>query len=195
MRLGSALAGSILIGVIVPCFLSWIATYGGESYTVVNGVAVDTTEFQWHFNELFMLMFLALLFCAPGAAILSSILYFIFRKIKAVELDSEGSAIKTGLIVGAFTSVLNFPGFFSYAVLERYPQVGLRIGLLFVVTGATCGAWTAWQTYREAHPERKFLPRFTMMTLLVFALGWGVLLMVFMPKPPVRPVDMTNSMP
>jgi len=60
--------------------------------------------------------------------------------------------------------------------------IALRIALLFVVTGATCGAWIAWQAYRERHPERGFFPRFSLRTLIVGAFSWGLLLAVYMPQ-------------
>lgn len=194
-RLGSALAGSVLFGVIIPCFLTWIALFGGANVSATNGLET-VSQFQWNVVELLVLIAFALLFCSPGAMVLSSILFFIFRKLKCVESESERELIQLGVISGALVSVLNFPGFAALFFLEQYPLAWLRIVLLFVITGATCGAWTAWQAYREAHPERGFLPRFTMITLLILAISWGLLLMVFMPreKPNVNPDPNANQM-
>src|SRR5258706_13413848 len=130
---------------------------------------------------MFQMIFAALIFCGPGIVIISTLLYFFFRTGSSVRREDEGTAIRVGMIWGVGISWLNFPALLVRVFLDEYPLSALRVITLFLVTGATCGGWVAWQAYREAHPERRWLPRFTMGTLLVLTLAWGLLLMLFMP--------------
>ena len=181
-RLLSAWAGALALGVLVPSVLTWMARSGTDYPIELIDDGTTTAKWEyWNVDSLFQLMFMALAFCGPGIVIITLILYVGFRKGRSVQQDDEGPAMRTGVICGAAISWLNFPALLVRIFLDQYPLATLRVIVLFLVTGATCGGWIAWQAYREAHPERRWFPRFTMGTLLVLTLSWGLLLMIFMP--------------
>jgi hypothetical protein len=80
------------------------------------------------------------------------------------------------MVLGVACAFLNLPGY----------AAGMYVGLprllaLFVVAGATCGLWIAWQAYRNIHPEAGCFPQYRLSTLLMLVIAWGVVLALFTP--------------
>jgi uncharacterized membrane protein YsdA (DUF1294 family) len=78
-------------------------------------------------------------------------------------------------------SFLNFPGYLGLLHLADDPYRLLRLCAVYIITGGVCGAWLAWQVFREQHPERGVIPRYSLRTLLLLVIAWGFLLWIFMP--------------
>ena len=175
-----ALAGALIIGVLLPCVFTWWHTHG--LYLGFKDVDNPAKAPELGLEPLLHLLLLAGLFCGPGALILGLILMAFQRQDAARLEDDEGNFIWRGAWAGVGLAYLNFPGYFSVFLFERgIEAAAFRTGTLFFVTGATCGAWISWQAYKESHPERGFLPRFSLRTLLLLTFGWGGLLWLFMP--------------
>ena len=171
------------MGVLVPCVLTWWHTHG-RAFDRVRMVEAEKADLanlpRWMVGDLVELLFFTIFYCGPGAVILAGILMAIQRKAALRLEDAEGNFIWKGTWFGAGMAYLNFPGYLSIFFFEREFAV-FRTGMLFFVTGATCGAWIAWQAYKERHPERGFLPGFSLRTLVLFSFGWGGLLWLFRP--------------
>lgn len=174
--------GVLIVGITVPCVLTWLHNHGGLLPLFPDSDSTPIAH-SWSAFDLLILEIIALIGCGPGALILTLLLFHLIRRSRQLENASERGIMLQGAVLGAVLAFLNFPGYLSS---EFYKDGGgsatvFRIGVLFAVTGATCGAWTAWQVYRATHPERGFFPRFSLSTLICAALAWGVLLIVFMP--------------
>ena len=176
-----AIGGVLVVGIFVPCLLTWLHAHGGL-FPFLDFPDSDVVRTPWNPTDLALLQLVALVGCGPGALLLTMGLFAAARKSPRLAEPRENEIMRLGALSGALLSFANFPGYLSgvFYSSETYLTI-LRIGLLFAVTGATCGAWIAWQAYRERHPERGFLPRFSLRTLIAGAFSWGLLLFVFMP--------------
>ena len=125
-------------------------------------------------------------------------------RLRALIMRRQATQVKAlgwGSLIGAGFSFLNLPVYFCagyVAIIEmgmhRMDRVVMgflgqepleyfsRAFVLFTFTGATCGAWVGWQAYKERHPKCGFFPRFSLRTLVLLAMGWGMLLALFMPE-------------
>jgi hypothetical protein len=180
-HLSWAFVGVLAVGVTVPCVLTWLHNYGG--LFPPSHAADSVSPRLWNVVDLLLLEGIALIGCGPGAVLLTLVLFHLMRKSRYLERATERDAMVLGAGAGAVMAFLNFPGYLSgvfYNDIDSDVTL-VRIAILFAITGATCGAWTAWQAYRARHPERKLFPRFSLGTLICWALAWGVLLTVFMP--------------
>ena len=93
-------------------------------------------------------------------------------------------SITSGALWGMGLAFLNFPGLCVLEFLydEHEPIVSvLRVALLYVVAGSTCGMWIGWQAWRGFRPSEGFLPRFTLRTMLMIVMLWGTVLVAFQP--------------
>lgn len=174
-----ATGGVLVVGIFVPCLLTWLHNHG--SLPFFHGEALDAAE-PWNLIDWIQLQACALLGCGPGALLLTALLFLMMRRSMRSGETSEKNAMRAGAFIGVAFSFANLPGYLSVNFYAGDPlSIALRIGMLFAVTGATCGAWIAWQVYRERHPDRGLFPRFSLRTLLVCAMAWGLLLALYMP--------------
>jgi hypothetical protein len=174
-----ALAGTLVLCVLVPCVLTWCRTQG---VPFEQGTFRDhPPTSSWSPLELFSLLFCTFFLCGPGALLLAYLMLLRLRRFAGMGESAERPAITRGALWGTLIGFLDFPGYLALIFFYNDPYGILRVAVLFAVTGATCGAWIAWQAYRERHPERGFLPRFSLRTLVVGVMAWGVLLGLFFP--------------
>ena len=165
-----AALGSVLIGVTLPSLL-----------TAMRLCLLDKYANERVLNFL-ILQALALLGCGPGAVMLALILMS-FLALKTPQWSVKRS-ITSGALWGVGLAFLNFPGLCVLAFLydEHEPIVSvLRVALLYVVAGSTCGMWIGWQAWRGFRPSEGFLPRFTLRTMLMIVMLWGTVLVAFQP--------------
>jgi hypothetical protein len=171
--------GAIVIGVTLPvllvCWNCWrtgpllpmdddFASAGGPPLIVVLDRSAG-------------LLFIATFCCGPGAVLLAVILHNVLSAMKGGE---PHEIMRKGALLGAVLAFLNVPGFMAGALLHG-DYVGFRLACLFLVSGATCGAWIAWQAYRSNNAAPLF-PRYSLRTLLVIVFLWGLLLAIFAPQ-------------
>mgnify|MGYP001616675931 CR=1 FL=1 len=84
------------------------------------------------------------------------------------------------MFVGSVIAFLNLPAHLSAVLFEWDSSLDLlRYILLFIVSGASCGAWIGWQAYRAENPQAGFFPPCSLKTLLGVVLAWGALLALF----------------
>jgi hypothetical protein len=172
-----ALAGALVLCVLVPCVLTWCRTQGAPFGTFDSGPPAP----GWSPLQLVALLFCTFFLCGPGALLLAYLMLLRLRRFAGLGESAERPAITHGALWGTLIGFLDFPGYLALSFFAKDPYGLLRVAVLFAVTGATCGAWVAWQAYRERHPERGFFPRFSLRTLVVGVLAWGVLLGLFFP--------------
>ncbi len=175
-----ALMGALLFGVIPPCVLTWIHWRGSPSSWSLFGPPY-TIKGGWTFFDLFHLFVVGTIFGGPGIFLISALLLSHLYAFAEKHADRERHSILRGAIVGAFIAFLNIPCYLVGVLCEPDPLTWVRLVALFAFTGATCGAWLGWQAFRSIQPGRSFFPRFSLRTLVLLALGWGVLLALFMP--------------
>jgi hypothetical protein len=155
-----------LIGILVPACVLCLSIWSG--FVPLRGRDVGSGPFN------FFLLKAALLVCAPGGLLLSFILYFSLRRLPPT-IPRE-KLILLSVLRGALMSFLNIPAAFGAFVVPS----AVHLFALFLVSGASAGAWIGWHVYRSHHPESPFLPRYSLGTLLLLAVAWGGLLALFM---------------
>lgn len=100
--------------------------------------------------------------------------------------DTLGIDPKYHMIVTAIhcagLSFFNVPGYLAIEFFRADPYSPFNFLALFAVTGFTCGIWIGWQAWMEENPSAGAIPRFSLRTLVLFMIGWGVLLALFMPR-------------
>ncbi|HYF50669.1 MAG TPA: hypothetical protein VEJ63_14750, partial [Planctomycetota bacterium] len=117
---------------------------------------------------------IATIFCGPGALIIGFLLYTF---LKGFEASVVRERILCSMWVGALLAFFNFPGYLALAFVDLS-----RVVALFLVAGASSGAWLAWQAYRSQNPGAPIFPRFSLGTLMLIVLAWGALLLIFAPQ-------------
>lgn len=178
--LGDAWVGAVLIGVILPTLLvCWNCGSAGPQIHSPPAASLVELIASW-----VRLTFFAVMGCGPGAAILATVLY---RNLKRGANEAETKlreVVDRGMFLGALMAFLNVPGYLCGAVLPRMnPGVLLlKMAALFVVAGASAGAWIGWQAWRATHPKEPFWPRYSLLTLLIVVIAWGALMGLFAPK-------------
>ncbi len=175
-----ALAGAVFIGVTLPCLL--VVLHRLPFGVLENSPAQNPSAKEVLVQALILQIF-ATLFCGPGALVLAGILYAILKSYWRSKKPSLHAFMCIGMILGAVSAFANFPGYICIELLRHGdPLRGVRVTLLFAVTGATCGSWIAWQAYRSYEPGVSLLPRYSLKTLLGVVLAWGALLAFFTPR-------------
>ena len=180
-----ACAGAIVIGVTLPTLLvCWNASTPLTSLILDGGGPISPSIAQV-MEDFILVEIIATVGCGPGALCLGLLLYGRLSR-RAKEQQTEASAlIKRGLFFGMGLAYLNLPGYLAIIFMpsQDHPDIKFaKIMLLFAVSGASCGVWIAWQAYRSAHEGERFLPRFTLSTLMGLVFGWGLLMAVFAPR-------------
>jgi magnesium-transporting ATPase (P-type) len=178
--------GVLSIGTVLPCVLTWIHR-SGNLHFALNFLAdhpklkpnhIDET---WLIEDLISILFMGV--CSSGLVGMALGLWLrseLRRRAKA-NAWNERKIILAGAGSGIFVAFLDFPAYSCYACFHEESLAALLVVVLFAVTGATCGLWVGWQVYRSFHPELGIVPRFSLRTLILLALAWGVLLWLFKP--------------
>ncbi len=166
-----AALGSVLIGVTLPCALVGLRTLGN--------IQIQNGPDHHHFDFVDMVV-VAIIFCSPGAIVFSLLLLAILER-QAANWSLRRSMVE-GAIFGIMMAFANVPGYFAIVLLQGDTFVYARVMLLFVVAGASCGIWIAWQAWRKTHPQERFLPRFSLRTIMLLVLLWGAVMLVFQPQ-------------
>ncbi|MCZ7645465.1 MAG: hypothetical protein M5U26_09305 [Planctomycetota bacterium] len=184
----SALLGALLLGVLLPCVLTYWHQGQGSiwKHVSMDDTDLELTDGNWYPVELLGLAAIALVGCGPGALVLTAMLLGILRKSQDAEHEAKRRTdrefLSVGAVWGACLAFGNFPGYLVGIFLDPDVWVFPRVVVLFAVTGASCGFWIAWQVFREAHPDRGILPPFGLGRLVLLVLGWGALLWLFQPS-------------
>ena len=165
-----ATMGSVPIGVTLPCIL--------VSLRLINRPSVEGVIFI-EFNP-FAIFVCAVIFCGPGAIVLSLILLKILVS-KTTDWTLR-QIICAGMFGGIAMAFCNLPGYLVIELLHGDTFVLERVTLLFAVAGASCGMWIAWQAWRASHPKERFLPRFSLRTLMLLVFLWGIVMLAFQPR-------------
>ena len=165
-----AAVGSMIIGIAIPSLLVGLRLSR-------KGLFDEKPEYL--LKNIGLLFVLGIAVCGPGAMLLSTLL--LSKLSRPSVLRTQYKTMLTGAQGGIAIAFLNVPGYFIAIVLRNDTFVQLRVALLFVVSGCTCGLWVAWQAWRSSHPGERFLPRFTLQTLILLVILWGAVLVVFQP--------------
>lgn len=178
-----AALGSILIAVTLPVLLVALRVCIHPQRSGEDAVAM-----------LLAMVAGAAFLCSPLTIILSSVLLMMLAQSKEVRTMKQ--TIQAGAIRGVGMAFLNLPGYFSAAFMIRDDSFAvLRMILLFIVAGSSCGVWIGWQAWRVRNPGERFFPRFTLQTLLLFVFLWGGVMLAFQPPPEVKnPVIVPKDM-
>ncbi len=186
-----AAAGSVLVGVTIPVLL--VCWHNSKEVTDQLRLEIGQPAVSPLFDRLYALTSLeaiATMFCGPGAVVLSILLYtFTLKRLghnspaQPKREPESHELLWVCMWRGALISFLNFPGLLSFVLVgDNGVMQFVRFFLLFVVAGATCGAWTGWQVYRHLNPTAPFFPRYRLSTLLGLVFAWAVLLAIFAPS-------------
>lgn len=178
-----AALGSVMIGVSLPCLLVSLRTIDKSQPIEIGSVFADVIG----------TLIVATIFCGPGAVVLSIIL------LKILAPRSVGWTLRqtmcAGVLAGVAMAFLNLPGYFVFEILKYDTFLVVRVALLFAVAGASCGLWIAWQAWRATRPQERFLPRFSLRTLLLLVFLWGAVMLAFQPRQhPVTPPPGADDM-
>ena len=179
--------GSILAGVTLPVLLTYWHMSQNFSFRTSNFLtsmgcdpaAIWKEDFgplngQFSILALLKLELYATLVCGPGAVILSGVLFDLLRRDAKAGKDID-SLVLRGAWGGAILAFANFPAALAYFA------VGFRVGILFLIAGATSGWWVAWHSYRSCYSQERFFPRYSLRTLMILVFVWGTLLAIFQP--------------
>lgn len=171
--------GALVFGVVLPCFLVFLNAMNTPQMKQLG----DEFNLTNHLPPVVMLFFWGLLIAGPGIVVIALFLHRFFKASCALQPDlAPGKLLFDGMLTGASTGILNFPAWFAAAMFDwNNSAVLLKFLLLFVVPGATYGAWIAWQAYRSHHPGEGLIPRYTLGSLLMAVFGWGILLAIYAP--------------
>lgn len=125
----------------------------------------------------------AAILTGPGILILGNILLAILRHAPSLKKKSTKlcTLIASGAVFGAITSIANIPGYLGAIYLERDSNPIPRLAVVFVVTGALCGTWIAWQVFKERHPGHGFLPEISDRMRAALVVSLLILGVIFFP--------------
>lgn len=168
---GAAALGSVAIGILLPFFLVCLRLMGKPQSAAHQFV-------DWGLDSLFVAMF----FCGPGAFLLALVLFKVLMLESQARNWSQARTFVWGAVLGPVFATINFPGYFVGDVLKADDFIFERVMLLFAVAGTTCGLWVAWQAWRASHRHEKFLPRFSLRTLMLMVVLWGCAMLAFQPR-------------
>lgn len=174
----TASAGAILIGITLPTLLvSWQRSFTLLEFDDFPG---QHPKEQSIVGSLLQAEIPALILCGPGAVLLTVLLYYHLRHShRSMEIRPLANI---GMMIGVLCAFMNLPAYLSSVFIDwNRPFAAIRYLMLFVVAGATCGMWIAWQAYRSNHPGTGFFPRYRLSTLLMLVLAWGALLALYAP--------------
>ncbi|MCW8132023.1 MAG: hypothetical protein KIS92_16875 [Planctomycetota bacterium] len=189
-RMVHAFGGALLICVLMPVLLTWMRFNGAPFDQVMPDGSHGAPARPWSLEDLVGLGFFTIILCGPGALVLTYALFSALRAhLRSAPRTAAGCLLRAALQGGAL-AFLNLPGYLAFAFFQD-PFSLIRVGALFAVTGATSGLWIGWQAWREDRPQERAFPRFSLRTLVLLALAWGVLLALFMPMelPPDPPPE------
>jgi hypothetical protein len=171
--------GSIFIGVSLPVLL--VCWHDPRKLCVVMDFS-DQGPLNL-FTAIVQLEVIAVIFCGPGAAFLS---FLLFRILLQTKLAEPGPLIRAAMLGAAGLAFFNVPGFLAGTFLSgSAPSTLARLVLLFLVAGMTSGVWIGWQVYREKNPGAPLFPRYRLSSLMMLVLAWATLLIVFAPTSPL----------
>lgn len=182
-----AAVGSIVIGLTLPVLLvMWNAK--GQLGDLLPGMGPVTVPRPATFlevlgNTLGITVF-AVGLCGPPAAVFAVGVYVYLRKY-ADDVGASLSALaQRGAIVAAGVAFVNVPGYLAIVFMpsEHPVPIVVRLGMLFIVAGVSCGMWIAWQAWRATRPTEPALPRYSLSWLLMLVIAWGAVMAVFAPK-------------
>ncbi|MCW8132018.1 MAG: hypothetical protein KIS92_16850 [Planctomycetota bacterium] len=177
-----AMLGSVVIGAIVPCVLTWVRLEGHSEvfHEWSRSFGVEPSE-PWQFSHLAGMMGASALACGTFSLFLAIMLKR--HLVNTCSEQTESKALeRRSAKLGALVAFLNFPGYLALVLFPLQVRSFFQVLLLFLVTGATCGLWIGWQAYRVYQPDLGFVPRFTLRTLMALVFAWGVLLALFSPQ-------------
>jgi hypothetical protein len=173
-----ACLGGAILSLLLPCLLVTIHA-GVDKFSlleVLNGRKAPPNDYFVDALEFFTMVFVgAAIFCGPGGLVLTLILFAWLRKYCEGK-RTEADFIRIAAIAGAFLALLNIPAYAVAGLVATY----LHVLVLFLVSGASGGAWIGWQVYRSHHPNSPILPRYSLGMLMAFTVAWGALLALFM---------------
>ena len=182
-RMLPALAGALVLAVLVPCVIIWLCDGGDPRFQTAPYNPGDFIASRFRTIEcLLSLCVYATIFCGPFTASLGFGLYWLLVGSDRARKNEERDILLIGALSGCFIGYLNLPIFAAASFLNGKGWEAPQEAMLFVVSGATCGAWIAWQAFREVQPGRGFLPRFSLRTLILLVLAWGALLALLLPR-------------
>ena len=141
-------------------------------------------QFRVALTELIELELGAIIFCGPGAFIISVVLYTRGQSLLLRNPDwTQQQLLARSAMMGIVSAFINLPGWLAIAIMpDDETFIVARVLILFAVAGASAGFWIGWQVWRASHPEAGFWPRFSLKTLMLVVYAWGVLLAIFAPR-------------
>jgi len=180
---GVGMFGALMLGVGLPVLLVNISygmhsLYGGHGQQDPNG----TVWLGARLGEMLSLMIIGSIFCSPGVVVLGSAVFSI-SLADARRGNSWREVLMGACVLGGLLSFLNLPGYLCLELLGN--DIGVRVLkviILFLVAGVAAGAWLARVAWRVVHPQERWIPAFSLTTLLGLVLVWGVIMAVFAPR-------------
>lgn len=169
----SAALGSVIVGVTLPVLM--VCYHNANSNINIHGYMQVAIIIAY-------LEIAATIVCGPGAVLLSVLLLIYMSRRRDQYADSH-QLVTASMWRGAVISFLNFPGLLAMGLVgpEDSAMPVVRIIAMFLVAGASSGAWVGWQVYRQSHPDTPLLPRYRLSTLLLLVIAWGALMGIFAP--------------
>jgi len=181
-----AAAGSIVFGLALPILLV-VWNSKGQFADLLPGMGApvpQTTPTFWGVVETLVgVTFFAMAFCGPIAAVLAVLVYVELRRHADKEDASLSYVVKRGAVIAGVAAFVNVPGYLAGVLMpaEHPVPMFVRLPVLFIVAGVTCGMWIAWQAWRASRPMEPVLPRFSLSWLLMLVIAWGAVMAVFAP--------------
>jgi len=180
-----AIGGSLVLGLTLPVLLVVWNGQGQVDLLPMNGPTWQSkVTAQQMIEGAILLLAAAMIFCGPIAAVLALVVYAALRKHADVATASLHLIAKRGAIIAGLMAFLNVFGYLAVGFLpmDHPVPVWVRLPLLFIVAGVSCGMWIAWQAWRATRPTEPVLPRYSLSWLLMLVIGWGAVMAVYAPK-------------
>jgi len=176
---------TLSVGITVPVLLTCFCCGGRWDSYIQKQVIVTAPPASGLavLVQFVQLEFLAIVFCGPGAFVLTLIAYAIL--VRSAQKDRPlYMMIDQGAIIGTALAFANLPGYLSGFLLNwERSLTEVRVTGLFIIAGTVSGTWIAWQAYRATHSEARFFPQYSLKTLLLLVIFAGCVMMLYAPRP------------
>lgn len=172
--------GALVLGLGFPIIL--VLWNNGIVNNLLAVLQDPSLYYSLDWERVDVMIFGAVVLCGPIAMFLALAVYRDLYIQSRREDAKLGEVARRGVIAAVLLAFLNVPGYLVFLFLDANAvSIFIKVPMLFIVAGASCGLWIAWQAWRETHKDAPFFPRYSLIWMLALMLCWAGLLAVFAP--------------